>query len=181
MKKKPKDRNESGQSLMELALSMTVLLILLAGVVDLGRAFFTYIALRDAAQEGASYAAVYAGANAMDQITAGDLNDYCTAITDRTLVTSGIAGSGDSNALIDLQRLANDGEVTVETQITANGNTYACTSVPPADVCLGSAISVRVSYNSFPMTMPFMGAIVGSQTIRLSAVVADAILTPACQ
>jgi Flp pilus assembly protein TadG len=49
-------KNERGQSLVELALSMSFMLILLAGVMDFGRAFFTYIALRDAAQEGALYA-----------------------------------------------------------------------------------------------------------------------------
>jgi len=49
-------KSERGQSLVELALSMSFMLILLAGVMDFGRAFFTYIALRDAAQEGALYA-----------------------------------------------------------------------------------------------------------------------------
>ena len=35
---------------------MTFILVLLAGVVDLGRMFFTFVSLRDAAQEGAIYA-----------------------------------------------------------------------------------------------------------------------------
>ena len=47
--------NERGQSLAEMALMMSFLLILLVGVVDLGRGFFVYLALRDAAQEGALY------------------------------------------------------------------------------------------------------------------------------
>lgn len=53
----PKDeRSESGQSFVEMALSITFILILLAGVVDLGRMFWTFVTLRDAAQEGAAYA-----------------------------------------------------------------------------------------------------------------------------
>lgn len=44
-----------GQSLVELALTLTALLILLAGVIDFGVAYFSYIALRDAAEEGAVY------------------------------------------------------------------------------------------------------------------------------
>ena len=48
-------KRERGQSLSELALFMTILFILLAGVVDVGRAFFTYITLRDSAQEGTLY------------------------------------------------------------------------------------------------------------------------------
>ena len=47
--------SEHGQSMVELALTITILMILLAGVIDMGRAFFTYMAMRDAAQEGAAY------------------------------------------------------------------------------------------------------------------------------
>jgi Flp pilus assembly protein TadG len=46
---------EDGQSMVELALTLTILLILLAGTIDLGRALFTWIEMRDAAQEGAAY------------------------------------------------------------------------------------------------------------------------------
>lgn len=51
----PKER---GQSMVELALTITLLLILLAGTIDLGRALFTWLEMRDAAQEGASYASI---------------------------------------------------------------------------------------------------------------------------
>ena len=46
---------ERGQSLVEFAISLTAILILLAGAVDFGIALFHYIAMRDAAQEGALY------------------------------------------------------------------------------------------------------------------------------
>lgn len=52
------DEKEKGQSLLEMAVSMIVLLMLLGGIVDFGRLFFTYIALREAAQEGATYASI---------------------------------------------------------------------------------------------------------------------------
>lgn len=45
----------SGQSLVEFALGISFILILLAGALDLGRAYFTFLSLRDAAQEGALY------------------------------------------------------------------------------------------------------------------------------
>jgi hypothetical protein len=48
-------RADRGQSLTEFAVGITLLLILLAGVLDLGRAYFTFLSLRDAAQEGALY------------------------------------------------------------------------------------------------------------------------------
>jgi Flp pilus assembly protein TadG len=46
---------EKGQSLVEFAISLTMMLILLAGVVYFGIGLFYYIAMRDAAQEGALY------------------------------------------------------------------------------------------------------------------------------
>jgi Flp pilus assembly protein TadG len=48
---------ERGQSLVELALSLPLLLLILLGTVDLGRAFFDYVELRNAAREGAGYGA----------------------------------------------------------------------------------------------------------------------------
>ncbi len=51
-------KSERGQSLVELAISLMVILMVLAGAVDFGRAFFAIIALRDAAQEGVLYASV---------------------------------------------------------------------------------------------------------------------------
>lgn len=50
-----RNRKESGQSLVELAASLFVLLILLSGIVDMGRAIFTLFSLQDAAEEGIVY------------------------------------------------------------------------------------------------------------------------------
>ncbi|MFP3855304.1 MAG: TadE/TadG family type IV pilus assembly protein [Anaerolineales bacterium] len=44
-----------GQSLVEFSLIMTFLMILLAGAADFGRMYFIHLAMRDAAQEGASF------------------------------------------------------------------------------------------------------------------------------
>jgi Flp pilus assembly protein TadG len=49
---------ERGQSLVEMALMMTILLTILSAVLDLGRGFFSYIAIQNAAGEGALYAAI---------------------------------------------------------------------------------------------------------------------------
>jgi Flp pilus assembly protein TadG len=58
MRKKKFHRKERGQSFAEFSISLVILLILAAGIVDLGRAFFTFIALRDAAQEAALYGSI---------------------------------------------------------------------------------------------------------------------------
>ena len=49
---------ERGQSLVETAIVFPVLLLLLAAVVDFGRAFDAYIVLTNAAREGARFGAV---------------------------------------------------------------------------------------------------------------------------
>jgi hypothetical protein len=54
-------RNEKtrGQSLVEAALALPVLVMLMLGLLDFGRAYYALVALRDAAEEGATYAAIY--------------------------------------------------------------------------------------------------------------------------
>jgi Flp pilus assembly protein TadG len=166
---------EQGQSLVELSMSLVVLLILVAGLVDLGRAFFTYIALRDAAQEGASYAAVVND----EALESGDVSTYCSAISNRVIVTTTSFGDGiaTSSGPVNLQSLTDGGELSVTTLI----NGTDCANISPADVCMGGAVSVEVSYDHFPLTMPLIGTILGRQDLALSATVVDTILTPACQ
>lgn len=51
-------KSERGQSLVELAISLVIILFLLAGAVEFGIALFQFIQLRDAAQEGALYGSI---------------------------------------------------------------------------------------------------------------------------
>lgn len=52
-------KSERGQSLVELAISIVILIYLLAGAVEFGLVFFQYVQLRDAAQEGALYGSMH--------------------------------------------------------------------------------------------------------------------------
>lgn len=59
MARKSTDRkSQAGQSLVEFTLIGIFLMIVLVGLLDLGRAFFARIAIIDAAAEGAAYAAI---------------------------------------------------------------------------------------------------------------------------
>ncbi len=51
-------RTERGQSLVEMALALPILLLVLAGLLDLGRIYFVYVALEDGAGEGALYLSI---------------------------------------------------------------------------------------------------------------------------
>jgi hypothetical protein len=52
---KPWLRRSSGQSIVELAIASFVLLLLMTGLLDLGRVFYSTVALREAAREGARH------------------------------------------------------------------------------------------------------------------------------
>jgi hypothetical protein len=49
---------QSGQSLVEFALMLPMLLIMLMGTLDIGRMYFAFVAIQNAAGEGALYAAI---------------------------------------------------------------------------------------------------------------------------
>ncbi|MBN1919649.1 MAG: pilus assembly protein [Anaerolineae bacterium] len=57
MRKFSTQKKEKGQSIVEMALLLPVLLLMLMGLLDFGRVYYVMVALNDAAQEGAAYAA----------------------------------------------------------------------------------------------------------------------------
>jgi Flp pilus assembly protein TadG len=62
-------RAEKGQSLVEFSLGLVMILIIVSGLLDLGRLYFTFVALEDAAGEAALYLS---------------LNPHCVHATDGT-------------------------------------------------------------------------------------------------
>jgi Flp pilus assembly protein TadG len=134
-------QTERGQSLVELALSITIIMLLLAGAVDFSIAYFSFSAMQDAAQEGALY---------------GSVNP-----TDEDGIITRVR-SASSNP-VDLANSA-----LVDVVVTA-----------PEHACEGDEVKVNVIYD-YPISMPFIGTIIGSQKIRLKASVTDTILQPVC-
>jgi len=55
----PLFRREQGTSFVELAVMLPVLLVLVLGVLDIGRGFSTYMALTNAAREGARWITIH--------------------------------------------------------------------------------------------------------------------------
>ena len=54
-----KEPPRRGQALVEFVLFVTLLLLVIGGVVDVGRVLLYHIALNDAVQDGAAYGALY--------------------------------------------------------------------------------------------------------------------------
>jgi Flp pilus assembly protein TadG len=148
-------KNERGQSLVELAVSLVILLYLLSGAAEFGLLFFQYIQLRDAAQEGALYGSVHP--------------------TDPSKIIERARAS--SGSPLNLQ---NTGIVTVEIYIDDDPTTTA-DDIPYTNAnyftkdCEGHGLKVVVSYDHH-VFMPFMSNFMG--TIPLHGTVTDTILTP---
>jgi Flp pilus assembly protein TadG len=78
-------KDERGQSLLELAILLPVLLLILLGILDVGRLYMTMVAIHDAAAEGASYAATHPEETLQIQERAADSSTALTTI-DATMV-----------------------------------------------------------------------------------------------
>ena len=52
-------RNEKGQAFVEMAVAMIILLILLAGIVDISRTILVKMSMQDAAEEGVIYGSAF--------------------------------------------------------------------------------------------------------------------------
>ena len=140
-------KSERGQSLVELAISIVVLLMLLSGAVEFGIAFFRMVQLRDAAQEGALYGSI----NPMDSAgIESRARNSSTSPLDLANLPCQINGDGVC--------------VTIE---------YLSATVNP---CPGDGIRVTVAYNH-KIFMPFVSAAIGRSKFPLSAQVTHTILT----
>lgn len=151
-----KRNSERGQSLVELSISLVVLLLLLSGAVEFGLAFFQFVQLRDAAQEGALF-------GSMD---ANGLNIPNIETRARNASTSPI-DLGDTS-IVSVSIYINDA---LARQSDENG-------VVQNALCgqEGDALRVEVSYDHV-VFMPFMANIIGN-TVPLNATVTDTILSP---
>lgn len=140
---------KKGQSLVELAISLSLLLLLLGGIVDLGRAIFTRFAMQDAASEGITFGTSFP--------------TDCVGIHRRVEYNLGDSSLG--------------GGMTTDVEIENNVGQYIdCEDIPIEQVYAGKHIRVTVT-KTFTITMPFLGAFTG-QEIPLTATTNGVILRP---
>jgi hypothetical protein len=140
---------EKGQSLVEFSLSLVLLLLLLSGLLDLGRVYFTFVALEDAAGEAALYLS---------------LNPQCVHATD---VVDGVVCADPNNADY---RARNSGGDEVDWD-KANINFEM-----PDFYGVGEPIKVSVDY-SFALLTPIIPRIVGLNPIKISTSASQIIIT----
>jgi Flp pilus assembly protein TadG len=156
MNRKPRPaQNERGQSLVELAITLPILILLLLGTLDFGMAIFSYSMLRDSAQEGAFY-------GSFNPANVEEIENRARNISPRA----------DDEVFSSPVQLRDKAKVKVSVQ-TLGG---ACQGVTN-DV--SNSIQVNVSYR-YPIMMPFVGRLIGSNTIPLTGRATNIILQPTC-
>ena len=148
---------ERGQSLVELAISLTFILLLLSGAVTFGMAYFSFLSLNDAAQEGALYGSL----KPSDQI----------GIRNRV--------KGMSTNPIDLSQL-DDSQITITYSGSAGLDGGMCQGLTPPVTGTTNTITVTVSY-TYQIFMPFISKAIGGNTIPLKGTATDSILMDQCQ
>ncbi len=142
-------KREKGQSLVELTGALVVLLLLLSGIVDLGRAFFTLLSMQDAAEEGVVFGTSFP--------------THCNQIRERVQYNT-------SNKVLPE-------DITVVVTIENNNGVYqSCESIAPSNVYAGKEMRIDMT-QTFRITMPFLGAFIG-QSIPLHATANGTILRP---
>lgn len=108
-------KQQNGQSLVEMAIGSVVLLILLLGLVDLGRAFVSQIALREAAQEGVFYASLHPGdlSGIVSAVRTSSTSPVDLSDISRVVITINFLPNGDQCASLD-PNVINDVTVTLD-------------------------------------------------------------------
>ena len=171
-------RRQRGQSLVEFAISSTVLLLLVMGLLDLSRAFYYSVSLQGAAREGARHGAWFntaARANLFlddaDVMTATKQALYGAGFTDPQInfvPSGGCLVPTDSNGSVNkpypaAAYPATNGKVNVYICYTdPNGNSFGSLPVHPLDNSwrLGD-INVSLLMR-FPLITPFIQGLFGS-------------------
>jgi Flp pilus assembly protein TadG len=143
---------QKGQSFVELSVLFIVLVILLAGVTDFGKAYMIFLEMRDAAQEGAAYGAF--------------------APTDFTGIETRIRETMKDP--LDLS----DPDVVKIIPVLSNPS-KPCSAF---DSATSQPNEIKVTLlHQMQITTPFLGTFIGTQEIPLVVTVSNTILTPTCE
>ena len=145
--------SERGQGFLELGISLVFLLILFSVMIDLGYTFYTLMAMRDAAQEAASYGAI------CPFDSTGARNDLLIRERLRLSATSPLDMRD-----IDLN------DITIEFT-----NVDGTVIESPGVAVLGGSVVVEFTIHH-QILVPFLGGIIGQNGYPLTVSVADTVI-----
>ncbi len=148
---------ERGQGLVEFSLMVLFLTILLMGLLDVARAYYSYLALKDAAQEGAYFGSAFPQCVAAGG-PSGD-NSADVGCANPNNIPYRVQRSAPRGSFVNM----NDLGATITVQLPNQCLTATCLQGQ-----VGQTITVTVSYQ-YQLITPFVGSIANGQTLTLTA------------
>jgi hypothetical protein len=156
----------SGQSMVEFALSVTVLILIFSGAVDLGRAFFTRISMDSAISEAIHWAAAYPGCltYGVAQNVQGTSNVPINCVGNNSIVGRMLAEGNqlDLNNIVDASIA-----YTPQNEATCGGTGHNRCNSLLSQLTPGDTVNMSMTYELTLIT-PLMRAMFGS-TLELTA------------
>jgi TadE-like protein len=137
-------RDERGTALVEFAIFLPLLVIVTLGTVDFGRAYLLWNQVKNAAREGAAYAQLHPGEQAVSPAGCSDPDNVRWQVRKE-------AGTASAGFGVDITPIAD--------------NLGCSPSSPPASS--GEDITVTVSA-PFKVLTPLLRSITGNPTVRAS-------------
>lgn len=168
-------RVSRGQAMVETALVMTMVVMVLLLVIDLGRAYFTFVSMRNAARE----AAIYAGYNPLEVCSGG------TAYSGIRYATAKEMRLGEPP---DRTRVGcnSGGDVRVDTSGPDASGCYRFTAPSTYIACGSGPYNPRLTYvyrlrleADFEPITPFVGLLTGNGlggTVPMAVVISAPVL-----
>jgi Flp pilus assembly protein TadG len=148
--RRPGDRRAGGQSLVEVALILPIIILLIAGFVEIGRAVFAYNTIANAARQGARVAAVNQLANVTDCDESRPIEDPYEphwSIRGCVIAAANVLGVTTSNVTV--------------AYAAPPSTTLTCSPT----LHVGCIASITVTYN-FTVATPFVNKLIGPITMR---------------
>jgi Flp pilus assembly protein TadG len=141
-------QDEEGQTIVETAMSIIILLTFMFGVFEAGLAIYSYHFISEAAREGTRYAIVRGS-------SAG--TTACTAPGPPTCIAQGGSNTGDIATYVKYLGFPgiNPGNMTVNSSWSAYANGSSCPASPSPCNSPGNLVTIVVTYN-FPLTVTFV-------------------------
>ena len=160
-------RQPRGQALVEFALALPILILLLVGIFDFGRAVYAFNTVNNAAREGARVAIVDQNCNAIGQAArqhAVSLN--VSWAYDGSLAPGSACYANSQEVHVQFLEADFSGDDSVGTSQDFNDSCDPGTpSGPSTGTRVGCIVEVTVTYQYTPAT-PIIGNLIGTLTLE---------------
>jgi hypothetical protein len=164
---------EKGQSLLEMCFGFVVLIMIVSGVIDIGRAYFSYVALEDSAGEAALYMSAFPDCPFDGYDVSGDPSaDIGDAGTVCDPPNNALWRAQNSGGQIDGLIDWSNGRFDIKCYDADSGLEEFCTAAKTGDT-----ITVFIEYD-FELLSPVIPEINGSSTLVLKSRASQLITAP---